>query len=109
MLVCDFSHFILVAMRVSMVPREMISSRDKPNKWASALETAMNWSMYTVDRSTHLKIVLVGLAAAVLIAVIGISVQQLNLGIDIMTAQGPTVIKAGAPVVYTNRSGSVIR
>jgi hypothetical protein len=69
----------------------------------------MNWSMYTVDRTTHLKIVVVGLAAALLIAVIGIAVQQLNFGIDIMTAQGPTVIKAGAPVVFTDRSGPVIR
>ena len=69
----------------------------------------MNWSMYTVDRSTHLKIVLVGLAAALLIAFIGIAAQQLNLGVDIMTAQGPTVIKAGAPVVFTDRSGSIIR
>lgn len=69
----------------------------------------MNWSMYTADRATHLKIVLVGLSAALLIAVIGIAVQQLNLGIDIMTAQGPTVIKAGAPVVFTDRSGPVIR
>ena len=69
----------------------------------------MNWSMYTADRATHLKIVLVGLSAALLIAVIGIAVQQLNLGIDIMTAQGPAVIKAGAPVVFTDRSGPVIR
>jgi hypothetical protein len=68
----------------------------------------MNWSIYTADRTTHLKIVLVGLAAALLIAVIGIAVQQLNLGIDIMTAQGPTVIKAGAPVVFTDRSGPVV-
>jgi len=65
--------------------------------------------MYTADRTTHLKIVLVGLAAALLFAVIGTAVQQLNLGIDIMTAQGPTVIKAGAPVVFTDRSGPVIR
>jgi hypothetical protein len=69
----------------------------------------MNWSMYAADRTTHLKIVLVGLAAALLIAVIGIAVQQLNPGIDIITAQGPTVIKAGAPVVFSNRSGPVIR
>jgi hypothetical protein len=69
----------------------------------------MNWSMYTADRSTHLKIVSVGLAAALLIAVIGIAAQQLNLGTDILTAQGPTVIKTGAPVVFTDRSGPVIR
>ena len=69
----------------------------------------MNWSMYTADRSTHLKIVSVGLEAALLIAVIGIAAQQLNLGTDIMTAQGPTVIKAGASVVFTDLSGPVIR
>ena len=69
----------------------------------------MNWSMYTADRTTHLKIVVVGLAAALLIAVIGISARELNLGTDILTAQSPTVIKAGGPVVFTNRGGATIR
>ena len=66
----------------------------------------MNWSMYRADESTHLKIVAVGLVAAFLI---GISARELNLGTDIMTAQNPTVIKAGGPVVLTDRSGPVIR
>ncbi len=69
----------------------------------------MNWSMYTADRTTHLKIVVVGLAAALMIAVIGISASQLNLGTDILVAQNPSVIKAGGPVVFTNRAGSTIR
>ncbi len=69
----------------------------------------MNWSMYTADRTTHLKIVVVGLAAALLIAVIGISARELNLGVDIMTANGPAVEKAGGPVVFTVREGSTIR
>jgi hypothetical protein len=69
----------------------------------------MNWSMYTADRTTHLKIVVVGLVAALLVSVIGISARELNLGTDILTAQAPTVIKAGAPVVYTDRNGSTIR
>ena len=69
----------------------------------------MNWSIYTADRATHLKIVVVGLAAALLVAVIGISARELNLGTDIMTAQTPTVIKAGGPVVFTNRDGATIR
>jgi len=69
----------------------------------------MNWSMYTADRTTHLKIVVVGLCAALLIAFIGISARTLNLGTDIMTAQSPTVIKAGGPVVFTGRSGPAIR
>jgi hypothetical protein len=63
----------------------------------------MNWSMYTADRTTHLKIVVVGLCAALLISVIAISARELNLGVDIMTAQGPQVYKAGVPVVFTAR------
>jgi hypothetical protein len=69
----------------------------------------MNWSIYTADRTTHLKIVVVGLTAALLIAVIGIAAQQFNLGTDILTAQAPTVIKAGGPVVFTDRSSPVVR
>jgi hypothetical protein len=65
----------------------------------------MNWSMYTADRTTHLKIVVVGLCAALLIAVIGISARAYNLGTDIMAAQSPTLIKAGGPVVFTDRAG----
>ena len=69
----------------------------------------MNWSMYTADRTTHLKIVVVGLTAALLIAVIGISAHTLNLGTDVLTAQNPTVIKAGGPVIVTDRIGGTVR
>jgi hypothetical protein len=69
----------------------------------------MNWSMYTADRTTHLKIVVVGLATALLISVISIAAQQLNLGTDIITAQAPTVIKAGGPIAFSDRAGSTIR
>jgi len=69
----------------------------------------MNSSLYTANRATHLKIVVVGLAAAIMIAVISISARELNLGTDIMTAQNPTVIKAGGPVVLSDRVGQVVR
>jgi hypothetical protein len=69
----------------------------------------MESSLYTASRTTHLKIVVVGLAAALMIAIIGISARELNLGTDIMTAQTPTVIKAGGPVVLTDRSGPIVR
>ena len=84
-------------------------AQGRPDKEALTSEDAVNWSMYTADRTTHLKIVVVGLCAALLIAVIGISARELNLGTDIMTVQGPTVIKAGAPVIFTDRSGPTIR
>ena len=70
----------------------------------------MNWSIYTADRTTHLKIVVVGLfLAALLISFIGIAASVLNGGADIMTAQAPTVINVGAPVIFTVRSGPVVR
>ena len=69
----------------------------------------MNWSIYTADRTTHLKIVVVGLSAALLIAIIGIAAHNLNLGTDILTAQAPTVLKAGGPVILTDRGGPTIR
>jgi hypothetical protein len=72
-------------------------------------EDTMNWSLYTADRTTHLKIVVVGLAAALLVSMIGIAATQLNLGTDVMTAQAPSVIKAGGPVVFTVRDGATIR
>jgi hypothetical protein len=83
--------------------------RAKPDKWAFALEDAMNWSIYTADRATHLKIVVVGLAAALMIAVISIAAREFNINANIMVAQGPVVIKTGAPVVFTDRSVPVIR
>jgi len=69
----------------------------------------MNWSMYTADRMTHLKIVVVGLSAALLISVIGIAATQFNLGTDVLTAQAPSVIKAGGPVAFSDRDGATIR
>jgi hypothetical protein len=70
---------------------------------------AMNWSMYTADRSTHLKIVVVGFFTALFIASIGIAGHELNLGTDIMTARAPTVIKAGGPVIFTDGGGPITR
>jgi hypothetical protein len=70
---------------------------------------AMNWSMYNADRGTHLKIVVVGLSAALLIAVIGIAATRLNLGTDVLTAQAPSVIKAGGPIIFTDRDHPTIR
>ena len=69
----------------------------------------MNWSMDTVDRTTHLKIVVVGLSAALLISVISIAAQQLNLGTDILNPQKPTVTKAGAPMAFSDRGIFVVR
>jgi hypothetical protein len=68
----------------------------------------MNWSLYNADRGTHVKIVVVGLTAALLIAVIGISAHEFNLGTDVLSARAPTVIKAGGPVAFSKRDGAII-
>ena len=69
----------------------------------------MNWSIYSADRGTHLKIVVVGLTFALLVAVIGISAHEFNLGTDIMTAQAPTVIQAQKITAFSARDGVTIR
>jgi len=73
------------------------------------LEEAMNWSLYTADRTTHLKIVVVALIAATLIAGFGITMRGLNLGTDILTAQGPSVVKPDNVKVWTSRDTLTIR
>ena len=64
--------------------------------------------MYTADRTTHLKIVVVGLCAGLLIAVISVTVHKFNLRTDFMTAQSPTTFKAGGPVVFSERTSPVV-
>jgi hypothetical protein len=60
----------------------------------------MNHSMYSADRATHLKIVVIGLVCATVVAVVGIFANVSN-GIDLGTA---ALVKAGEP---TTMSGQV--
>jgi hypothetical protein len=66
----------------------------------------MNHSIYSADRSTHLKIVVVALVAGIALAGFGISART---GSDETFAQSTRIIKAGAPVVVTNSSTSVVQ
>jgi hypothetical protein len=69
----------------------------------------MNWSLYTADRSTHLRIVVVGLSSALLISVMGLVATEINRDVDMMTAQAPAVIIAGAPTSFSEREGPIAR
>jgi ABC-type proline/glycine betaine transport system permease subunit len=60
----------------------------------------MNHSMYGADRATHLKIVVIGLVCALVVAVIGIF-AHLSRNIDLGTA---ALVKAGQP---TSLSGDM--
>jgi hypothetical protein len=66
----------------------------------------MNHSIYSADRSTHLKIVVVALVAG--IVVVGLSVSARNYSDDGYT-QTARVIKAGKPVAVTSSDTSLVR
>ena len=66
----------------------------------------MNHSIYSADRSTHLKIVVVALVAGIVVAGLGISARTSS---DDGYAQTARVMKAGKPVAITNSSTSVVR
>ncbi|WGD50810.1 hypothetical protein QA641_35295 [Bradyrhizobium sp. CB1650] len=66
----------------------------------------MNHSIYSADRSTHLKIVVVALVAG--IAVAGLSIAARS-GSDDGLTQTARVIKAGKPVVITSSNASLVR
>jgi hypothetical protein len=66
----------------------------------------MNHSIYSADRTTHLKIVVVALVAG--IAVAGFSISARNNSDDGYT-QTARVIKAGKAVTITSTNSSVVR
>jgi hypothetical protein len=66
----------------------------------------MNHSIYSADRSTHLKIVVVALVAGIAVAGLGISARSNS---DDGYAQTARVLKAGKPVAITSTDASVVR
>lgn len=58
----------------------------------------MNHSMYSADRRTHLKIVVIGLLCATLVAAVGILAHVGD--VDLGTAP---LVKAGQPVAVSGR------
>ena len=67
----------------------------------------MNHSIYSADRTTHLKIVVVALVAGIAVAGFGISARNNNS--DDGYTQTARVIKAGKAVTVTNSDTSVVR
>jgi hypothetical protein len=65
----------------------------------------MNHSIYSADRSTHLKIVVVALVAGIAVAGFGISARTSS---DEYT-QTARVMKAGKPVAITSSNTMVVR
>jgi hypothetical protein len=68
----------------------------------------MNHSIYSADRTTHLKIVVVALVAGILIA--GLSISAHNTADEGFTQAASTpVMKAGKPIAVTSSGSSVVR
>jgi hypothetical protein len=66
----------------------------------------MNHSIYSVDRTTHLKIIVVALVAAMVVIGFGLS-SRISAESDY--TQTARVIKAGKPVAITSSDALVIR
>ena len=68
----------------------------------------MNHSIYSADRTTHLKVVIVALVAGIVVA--GFSISARNTSDEVLTQTASThVMKAGKPVVITSSGNSVVR
>jgi hypothetical protein len=69
-------------------------------------EALMNHSIYSADRSTHLKIVVLALVAGIVVAGLGIAARS---NFDDGYTQTAHVIKAGKPVAITSTDTSMVR
>jgi hypothetical protein len=65
----------------------------------------MNHSIYSADRTTHLKIVVVALVAGIAVAGFSISARNTNDGYT----QTARVIKAGKPMALTSADTMAVR
>ena len=66
----------------------------------------MNHSIYSADRTTHLKIVVLALVAGIVVAGVGISARVSS---DDGYAQSARVMKTGKPIVVTSSDTSMVR
>jgi hypothetical protein len=66
----------------------------------------MNHSFYSADKATHVKIVALGVIAAIMLTVGGVAVRI--SGNDLQTAANP-IVKAGKSVVWTSSAPPVVR
>ncbi|MGO8910998.1 MAG: hypothetical protein ACLQDM_16990 [Bradyrhizobium sp.] len=68
----------------------------------------MNHSLYSIDRTTHAKIVVIALMFATAVAGIGIAVHTTGSG-GMEQAQHVGVIKAGKPAMVASGTEAAIR
>jgi len=64
----------------------------------------MNHSIYSADRTTHLKVVVMALIASIAVASIGITART-----KVDYSQSAQTIKAGKPIVMTSSATSTVQ
>jgi hypothetical protein len=71
----------------------------------------MNYSLATADRTTHLKVVIVALIAAILVVAGGIAARVTSMDAEVarVRTQGVVVVKAGTPIAYTRTETPSVR
>jgi hypothetical protein len=71
----------------------------------------MNYSLATADRTTHLKVVVVALVAAILVVAVGIAARVTSMDTETarIRTQGVVVVKAGVPAAFTRTETPSIR
>ena len=71
----------------------------------------MNYSLTTADRTTHLKVVVVALVAAILVVAVGIAARVSSTDTETarVRTQGVVVVKAGTPAAYTRTETAPVR
>jgi hypothetical protein len=70
-------------------------------------EAQVNHSIYSADRGTHLKIVMIALVAGIALAGLGLSSRD-NKGGD-GYAHEVRIVKAGKPVMVTDTTSALVR
>ena len=71
----------------------------------------MNSSLWSADRTTHIKIVAVSLMAAIVVVTIGISARNSDTDSTtvLISTDASVVVKAGKPANYSTVGASTIR
>jgi hypothetical protein len=69
----------------------------------------MNSSLFTCDRTTHLKIVAIALVASIVVIAVGIHARTDDSGSLAAAKTSGMVVKAGKPAIYSTRNDSAVR
>jgi hypothetical protein len=68
-----------------------------------------NSTIFTADRTTHLKIVVISLVASIAVIVVGITSRTTAIDTTARIQTAGPAVKAGKPIAITNSGTSTVR